>query len=184
VQRLEQQPEQTAPARSSFVRVRVAALVPSMRSRTAMRARAASCCIAVAIGGSAACGEVAANTRRVEMISRSIDAVARSGAYSCAPRELALARAQLAFAQMELVQGNPTRAAQHLDQAQDNVGAAQVRSPQPQCRAGVRAAPAVSQRCDADGCSDDDAAVNYPGFTVAERGMAGSSAVSYVTRFR
>jgi hypothetical protein len=127
-----------------------------------------SCCAGALVGGASACAELSASSaQRVELVRRSLDAVTRAGAYECAPRELALARAHFEFANIELRHGAPLRAADHLDQAQDNLGAAQVRSPQQRCRPRVRALPSVSSAreldSDGDGIPDSrDRCVDEP----------------------
>lgn len=55
------------------------------------------------------------------------------GAYSCAPRELALARANLEFAEVELLQGHPGDAEDHLLVADLNARAAYSLSPEERC---------------------------------------------------
>jgi outer membrane protein OmpA-like peptidoglycan-associated protein len=128
----------------------------------------------LALCTTACTAELAANGTRFDALRDSIQAVARSGAYSCAPLELALARAHFAFAGVSLRQGNPQRAAQHLDEAEENVGAAQVLSPKERCHPGeerpidrtgtlepeIIAPPPDAKSCanpDAPGCSDRDA---------------------------
>jgi OOP family OmpA-OmpF porin len=87
------------------------------------------CAVFAAVG----CSELVASPARIARLSRSIVAATRAGAYTCAPEELALARANVEFAQMELAQGDPTRAAQHLDVAEENIGAAEVLIPHSLC---------------------------------------------------
>jgi outer membrane protein OmpA-like peptidoglycan-associated protein len=57
----------------------------------------------------------------------------RNGAIRCAPRELALARSHLAFAETELEQGFATRAEHHLWVAEPNAHAALFLSPPQYC---------------------------------------------------
>jgi OmpA-OmpF porin, OOP family len=131
-----------------------------------------------------ACADSRASSLRFSGLRRSIALVTEDGAYGCAPRELALARAHLEFATIELEQGDPSRAAQHLDEAEEEVGAAQVLSPRARCQhsAGTSTplpstmskdsdgddVPDDVDRCpdrpedrdgnlDADGCSETDA---------------------------
>jgi outer membrane protein OmpA-like peptidoglycan-associated protein len=80
-----------------------------------------------------ACGEPVVSAARVERLHWTIDAATRAGAYACAPRELALARAHYDFVQVELAHGNPRRALQHLEVAEENAGAAQVLTPERGC---------------------------------------------------
>jgi len=55
------------------------------------------------------------------VVRADIDKAKRSGAVRCAPKELALAEANVAFAEEETVYGDATRAMAHLDKAQLNV---------------------------------------------------------------
>jgi hypothetical protein len=63
---------------------------------------------------------------RVDDVALSLGKVEAQGAMRCAPRELAIARSHLEFAQLERQQGFATRALQHLDVAAENVRAASV----------------------------------------------------------
>ena len=106
-----------------------------------------------------ACAEPAASAPRFATLRRSISLVTEDGAYGCAPRELALARAHLQFAAIELEQGDAARAAQHLDEAEEQVGAAQVLSPRQRCQKSAQALPVLpsttSKDSDGDGVPDD-----------------------------
>lgn len=62
--------------------------------------------------------------RRLDDVARRLREVETQGAMRCAPRELALARSHLEFAELERERGGPTRAGQHLDIADENVRAA------------------------------------------------------------
>jgi hypothetical protein len=73
----------------------------------------------------------------------SIERVTQSGALACAPRELALARAHYDFAQTELEIGNATRAERHIALAEQNVGAAQVLTPERGCQSVRDEVPAI-----------------------------------------
>jgi OmpA-OmpF porin, OOP family len=61
---------------------------------------------------------------RLEDTARRLREVEAEGAMRCAPRELALARSHVEFAELERDQGAPSRARQHLDVADENVRAA------------------------------------------------------------
>lgn len=63
-----------------------------------------------------------------------------SGAMRCAPRELAVARSHLEFAQLEREQGFESRAEQHLRIADEQARAAQLLSPPGRCGRGRDAA--------------------------------------------
>ena len=52
-----------------------------------------------------------------EVVQADIDKAKKSGAYTCAPRELALAETNLDFAHNELAQGDALRAQQHIEVA-------------------------------------------------------------------
>jgi OmpA-OmpF porin, OOP family len=151
-------------------RVRAVFARPRRSQRTAA-VRAA--CAAALLFGAQACAELPVSSARFDALRASIQGAARSGAYVCAPRELALARAHFEFAGVALKGGDPQRAAQHLDEAEENVGAAQVLSPKQRCHPGegrsidrtgmlapeIVAPPPAAKSCttaDAPGCSDPD----------------------------
>lgn len=90
-----------------------------------------------------ACAGSAVSTQRVERLYSSIDLVTRAGAYACAPRELALARAHYDFAQIEISQGNLGRARDHLVEAEENAGAAQILTPDRGCAMPAAAAESM-----------------------------------------
>ena len=103
----------------------------------------------------ALCGACA----RAEQVERSIDDVQHSleqalsyGAYYCAPRELALARAHLEFARVDLAQGDPGSAAGHVSAASLNARAAERLSPQERC---AGASTGVSELPRTDGPDQD-----------------------------
>ena len=54
-----------------------------------------------------ACVDTASLDDRMMRVQRRLELVLADGAYACAPRELALARAHLEFARVELSQGDP-----------------------------------------------------------------------------
>jgi OmpA-OmpF porin, OOP family len=57
-----------------------------------------------------------------------------NGALRCAPRQLAVARSQLEFAELELAQGFSSKAEQHLVSADQHARAAVLLSPAERCR--------------------------------------------------
>ncbi|MGI5862346.1 MAG: OmpA family protein [Myxococcales bacterium] len=63
-----------------------------------------------------------------EVIQADIQRARKSGAYRCAPRELALAEAHLDFAYGEVSEGNSTRAQEHIVVAEENIKKALVLS--------------------------------------------------------
>lgn len=77
----------------------------------------------------------------------------RNGARSCAPRELAMAHAHLEFAEIELIQGNPTRASEHFEIAEPNARAALHLTQAERCLTG-EPPPRPGDR-DGDGITDD-----------------------------
>ena len=58
-----------------------------------------------------------------------------NGALRCAPRQLAVARSQLEFAELERAQGFSSKAEQHLSIADQHARAAKLLSPPERCRA-------------------------------------------------
>ena len=90
-------------------------------------------CALVLMGSAAACATTPVDAARLAGLRASIAAVTRAGAARCAPRELALAHANFDFAQMELLQGDALRAQRHLEEVAENLGAAQVLTPQRGC---------------------------------------------------
>ncbi len=59
-----------------------------------------------------------------EVVRSDIDKAKKSGAYTCAPRELALAETNVDFAENELAQGDAIRAQQHIEIAVENANKA------------------------------------------------------------
>ncbi|MFO0686598.1 MAG: OmpA family protein [Sandaracinus sp.] len=70
------------------------------------------------------CGQGAILRGRISGTREIVDEAERNGARNCAPRELAVARANLEFAEREIAQGDPIRAQQHFDLAEPNARAA------------------------------------------------------------
>ena len=58
---------------------------------------------------------------QVDVVRTDIEKARKSGAYTCAPRELALAESSADFTENELAQGNFLRAQQHIEVAVDNI---------------------------------------------------------------
>jgi hypothetical protein len=88
---------------------------------------------ALALLGLASCSSGDELGRRLDETARRLREVEARGAVRCAPRELALARSHLEFAELERNRGAPTRARQHLDIADENVRAADELSPAARC---------------------------------------------------
>lgn len=129
------------------------------RARRLMMVSALCACVCACAGGSITIEQTVEMQRRVEsMLS--------SGGYSCAPRELALARAHVEFARIELGQGELSRASEHLAEADLQARAAE------QLSAATRCVPNPAQRpmlatdapdADGDGISDlEDTCPNEP----------------------
>ncbi len=100
-------------------------------------------------------------------VQRRLEQVLSSGGYTCAPRELALARAHLEFARVELAQGNPGRAAEHLRDAELNADAAARLSPVQRCGSAGGVVPEIPHTeepdADHDGVPDEaDQCPNEP----------------------
>jgi OmpA-OmpF porin, OOP family len=78
--------------------------------------------------GPAACVSGEKIRADAEVIKHDVERARKSGAYKCAPRELALAEANLDFAMGEVSEGNSTRAQDHIRVAEDNAKKALVMS--------------------------------------------------------
>jgi OOP family OmpA-OmpF porin len=98
--------------------------------------RALSPLVGVALVGSA-CGGAGLD-RQIAGVAERLSAIETNGAMRCAPRELAIARSHLEFAQLEEEQGFRSRAQQHLDVAVENIAAASVLSSSGRCASGSR----------------------------------------------
>ena len=79
------------------------------------------------------CSQGALLRGRAAGIRDVLDAARRNGAYRCAPREFALAEANLQFADTELSEGDAVRAEEHLELAEPNARAAFDSSPVDRC---------------------------------------------------
>jgi OmpA-OmpF porin, OOP family len=81
----------------------------------------------------AACGHGSVLRGKIVGAEKTVNDAERNGAMRCAPRELAIARAQLKFARTELDQGFLSKATDHLAIAEPNAQAAYEMSPPDQC---------------------------------------------------
>lgn len=72
--------------------------------------------------------------QHIARIGQAILEAEASGALRCAPRELAVARSQLHFAELERAQGSSSKAEAHLRIADQHARAALVLSPSEHCR--------------------------------------------------
>lgn len=120
-----------------------------------MSRRWAVALLAVALG----CQAASSLQGRIDGLREVIEQAERNGAYDCAPRELALARAHADFAHEELEQGDLASAEDHYAIAEPNARAAFSLSPAARCspRDVVvdRPQPAPGDR-DGDGILDPD----------------------------
>jgi OmpA-OmpF porin, OOP family len=100
------------------------------------------------------CGHAQTVDGGIDGVRYRLEQVLSAGAYYCAPRELALARAHLEFARVELTQGDPRSAEDHLEEAELNARAAERLSPRERC-AGQSPGP-LGTEIPGTGDSDDD----------------------------
>jgi len=119
--------------------------------------------VAVCLAGCAAAATLAG---RIDGLREVVQQADRNGAHRCAPRELAEAEAHLAFAEIELAQGDVLRAEEHYVLAEPNAQAAFRLSPPERCAPRainlVQRPPEPDDR-DGDGILDpDDACPDDP----------------------
>jgi outer membrane protein OmpA-like peptidoglycan-associated protein len=121
----------------------------------------------------ASCSQVPIMRGNIDALKKITEQAQRNGAVRCAPRELALAKSHLSFAEVELGQGDYLRAGKHLEIAEANAHAATELSPPQKCaeRGFIEEAPPPKPGdCDGDGLLDPDdqkcpcEAENYNGF--------------------
>jgi OOP family OmpA-OmpF porin len=79
------------------------------------------------------CAQGPALRGKIRGLSTTVDDAEKNGAMSCAPRELAVAKSQLEFAQIDLDQGQFSNAESHLAKAEPNAQAAFALSPADRC---------------------------------------------------
>jgi OmpA-OmpF porin, OOP family len=103
---------------------------------------------------SVACAETAKLRGGIEITRKQIEQIEHNGAYICAPRELALAKAHLRFAEIEIKQGHGSRAQKHFELATRNAELANEKSPPDKC-AGPAVVVADCLDVDGDGICDD-----------------------------
>jgi len=125
-----------------------------------------------------ACAQTASMRGRIDGLRQVAQQAEKNGAMRCAPRELALAKSHLSFAETELDQGFFPRAKTHLDLADANAHAAFDLSPPAKCaeRGFVEEEPPPPPKVgdrDGDGYLDDadtcpDEPENYQGFEDAD----------------
>lgn len=114
--------------------------------------------VALAIVSTAGCNRAATLQGRIDGLRDVVDQAERNGAYRCAPRELAIAQANIDFAETELAQGSIQRAEHHFNLAEPNGRAAFRLSPAARCAprgVAIERPPAPGDR-DGDGILDPD----------------------------
>src|SRR5580692_4066358 len=84
---------------------------------------------------STACAEGPALRGKIAGLTKTVDDAEKNGAMKCAPRELAVARSNLEFAEIDLDQGFVSTAKAHLAKAEPNAQAAFQMSPPDRCTA-------------------------------------------------
>jgi outer membrane protein OmpA-like peptidoglycan-associated protein len=84
---------------------------------------------------SGACSQGPALRGKIRGLSTTVEDAEKNGAMTCAPRELAIAKSQLEFAEIELDQGEFSNAETHLAKAEPNAQAAFAMSPPDRCTA-------------------------------------------------
>jgi OOP family OmpA-OmpF porin len=119
---------------------------------------AAFALVATALVG---CAETAKLKGGIESAQNRLEQVERNGAYTCSPRELAIAKSNLKFATLEISEGMSSRARDHYEVAMENLQKAEANTPAEKCAglAVVVAAPLPPDCVDADGdriCADTD----------------------------
>jgi OOP family OmpA-OmpF porin len=72
--------------------------------------------------------------QQIDRIGQLLIDAEHNGAMRCAPRQLAVARSQLEFGELERGRGFSSRAEQHLELADQNARAAKLLSPSEHCR--------------------------------------------------
>jgi OmpA-OmpF porin, OOP family len=109
------------------------------------------------------CAETARLKGGIESAKSRLEQVERNGAYTCAPKDLAIAKANINFAQLEISEGISSRARAHYATAMEHLEIAEKNSPPEKC-AGL--AVVVAPGCidnDADGiCAEVDRCPDQP----------------------
>ncbi len=100
------------------------------------------------------CAETAQLRGGITTTRKKLEQIERNGAYVCAPKELALAKAHLRFAELEIDQGQGRQAKKHFEIAVSNAELADEKSPADKC-AGPAVVVAECIDGDNDGVCDD-----------------------------
>ncbi|HVJ92759.1 MAG TPA: OmpA family protein [Labilithrix sp.] len=119
----------------------------SLTSKGATRARVVACTLVASVVG-AACAVGPVTRGRVDGLKELVKKAEASGAMRCAPRELALAKSHIGFAEVRLSQGKLSDAEEHLEIAEPNAHAALAISPAEKC---ADEAPVPAREGDRDG---------------------------------
>lgn len=109
------------------------------------------CLVAFTLFG---CTQTAKLRGMIDVTKTQIDQIDKNGALICAPKELALAKAHIRFAEKEIFQGMMSRAKRHFEIARMNAELANEKSPPDQC-AGPAVIVADCLDLDVDGICDD-----------------------------
>jgi outer membrane protein OmpA-like peptidoglycan-associated protein len=112
--------------------------------------------VALALLSLTACSQATLLQGQIVGIRDVVEQAERNGAYRCAPRELATAKAHLDFADAELSQGNPFRAEEHFILAEPAARAAFRMSPPERCSPRGVVRPSRPGDRDGDGILDPD----------------------------
>jgi hypothetical protein len=105
------------------------------------------------------CGKAPQMRGKLAGLQQIADQAERNGAVRCAPRELALAKSHLTFAETELQQGYMSKAEGHLAIAEPNANAALSLSPPEHCTSRDFVEPTGDR--DGDGYLDRARRVNF-----------------------
>jgi OmpA-OmpF porin, OOP family len=118
-------------------------------------------CLSLCFG----CAKTARLRGGIVTTRKNLEQIERNGAYVCAPKELALAKAHLRFAELEISQGGGSLAQYHYDTAIRNAELADEKSPADQC-AGPAVVVALPPECIDDDndmiCADEDRCPERP----------------------
>jgi OOP family OmpA-OmpF porin len=108
----------------------------------------------VLIIGLVSCNQGPVMRGQIAGLSKLASQAERNGAIRCAPRELAVAKSQLKFAEVELDQGFISRASKHLSIAEPNAHAAYDLSPPEKCAERGLVMTPIDEDTDGDGIPD------------------------------
>jgi OmpA-OmpF porin, OOP family len=100
-----------------------------------LRLRRAFAVLFACVFGASGCAQGPALHGKIAGLTKTVDDAEKNGAMKCAPRELALARSNLEFAEIDLDQGFVSTAEAHLARAEPNAQAAFEMSPPDRCTA-------------------------------------------------